>query len=98
MSAPKDSEVLQWVEGCRKGNRRAQHKLFRHFYPVMYLFAPTFLPESAPKPENSMSRAGVFGTIVSYGYSGERLGRHSHFIVELAYGPATTGFVRCVKD
>ncbi|MBR4347672.1 MAG: hypothetical protein IKP90_01835 [Fibrobacter sp.] len=69
-----------------------------YFYPVMYLFAPTFLPESAPKPEHSMSRAGVFGTIVSYGYSGERLGRHSHFIVELAYGPATTGFVRCVKD
>ena len=36
MSAPKDSEVLQWIEGCRKGNRRAQHKLFRHFYPAMY--------------------------------------------------------------
>ena len=69
-----------------------------YFYPVMYLFAPTFLPESAPKPEHSMSRAGVFGTIVSYSYSGERLGRHSHFIVEHAYGPATTGFVRCVKD
>ena len=69
-----------------------------YFYPMMYLFAPTFLPESALKPENSMSRAGVFGTIVSYGYSGERLGRHSHFIVEHAYGPATTGFVRCVKD
>ena len=69
-----------------------------YFYPMMYLFAPTFLPESALKPENSMSRAGVFGTIVSYSYSGERLGRHSHFIVELAYGPATTGFVRCVKD
>ena len=69
-----------------------------YFYPMMYLFAPTFLPENALKPENSMSRAGVFGTIVSYGYSGERLGRHSHFIVEHAYGPATTGFVRCVKD
>lgn len=69
-----------------------------YFYPMMYLFAPTFLPESALKPENIMSRAGVFGTIVSYGYSGERLGRHSHFIVEHAYGPATTGFVRCVKD
>lgn len=69
-----------------------------YFYPMMYLFAPTFLPESALKPENIMSRAGVFGTIVSYSYSGERLGRHSHFIVEHAYGPATTGFVRCVKD
>ena len=69
-----------------------------YFYPMMYLFAPTFLPESALKPENSMSRAGVFGTIVSYSYSGERLGSHSHFIVEHAYGPATTGFVRCVMD
>ena len=49
-----------------------------YFYPMMYLFAPTFLPESALKPENSMSRAGVFGTIVSYSYSGERLGSHSH--------------------
>ena len=69
-----------------------------YFYPMMYLFAPTFLPESAPKPENSMSRAGVFGTIVSYSYSGERLGSHSHVTIEHYYGPATTGFVRCVKN
>lgn len=69
-----------------------------YFYPMMYLFAPTFLPESALKPENSMSRAGVFGTIVSYSYSGERLGSHSHFVIEHYYGPATTGFVRCVMD
>ena len=69
-----------------------------YFYPMMYLFAPTFLPESALKPENSMSRAGVFGTIVSYSYSGERLGSHSHFVIEHYYGPATTGFVRCVKN
>jgi hypothetical protein len=68
------------------------------FYPMKYLFAPTFLPESALKPEDSMSRAGVFGTIVSYSYSGERLGSHSHFVIEHYYGPATTGFVRCVKD
>ena len=26
------SEVLQWVEDCRLGSTRAQHKLFRHFY------------------------------------------------------------------
>lgn len=69
-----------------------------YFYPMMYLFAPTFLPESALKPEDSMSRAGVFGTIVSYSYSGERLGSHSHFVIEHYYGPATTGFVRCVKN
>ena len=69
-----------------------------YFYPMMYLFAPTFLPESALKPENSMSRAGVFGTIVSYSYSGERLGSHSHVTIEHYYGPATTGFVRCVKN
>ena len=69
-----------------------------YFYPMMYLFAPTFLPENALKPENSMSRASVFGTIVSYSYSGERLGSHSHFVIEHYYGPATTGFVRCVMD
>ncbi|OWV00642.1 FISUMP domain-containing protein [Fibrobacter sp. UWR2] len=68
------------------------------FYPMKYLFAPTFLPESALKPEVSMSWAGVFGTIVSYSYSGERLGSHSHFVIEHYYGPATTGFVRCVMD
>ena len=26
------SEVLQWVHDCRKGNTRAQHKLFKYFY------------------------------------------------------------------
>jgi RNA polymerase sigma-70 factor (ECF subfamily) len=26
------SEVLQWVQDCRKGSTRAQHKLFKYFY------------------------------------------------------------------
>ena len=26
------SEVLQWVQDCRKGSVRAQHKLFKYFY------------------------------------------------------------------
>ncbi|MDD6186322.1 MAG: sigma-70 family RNA polymerase sigma factor [Bacteroidales bacterium] len=26
------SEVLQWVQDCRSGSTRAQHKLFRYFY------------------------------------------------------------------
>jgi len=27
---------MRWVEGCRKGNHRAQRKLFKHFYSPMY--------------------------------------------------------------
>ena len=26
------TEVLQWVQDCRKGSARAQHKLFKYFY------------------------------------------------------------------
>ena len=68
------------------------------FYAMQYLFAPTFLPESVIEPELSTSWAGVFGSIVGRQFAGERLGRHAHYVVEHFYGPATTGFVRCVKN
>ncbi len=30
------SEIASWVEGCRKGNHRAQQKLFKHFYEPVF--------------------------------------------------------------
>ena len=66
-------------------------------YGMNYLFAPTFLPESAPKPELSDSRSGVFGTIISNG-GVQRYNRHAHYKNGHIYGPASAGFVRCVKD
>lgn len=35
MSEREKAEVARWVEGCRSGSRRAQHKLFKHFYSPM---------------------------------------------------------------
>lgn len=28
--------MLRWVNDCRKGNRRAQYKMFKHFYSPMF--------------------------------------------------------------
>lgn len=32
----KNLELMNWLEGCRQGNRRAQHKLFKRYYGPMY--------------------------------------------------------------
>lgn len=32
----KNAEIAHWIADCKKGNHRAQHKLFKHFYADMY--------------------------------------------------------------
>jgi len=36
MSEHTNDRIARWLEGCREGNRRAQHKLFKHFYSPMF--------------------------------------------------------------
>lgn len=36
MSEHKKIEIERWVTDCRKGDRRAQYKLFKHFYSPMF--------------------------------------------------------------
>lgn len=36
MTEPQNAEIMSWVDGCLKGNHRAQRRLFKHFYSPMY--------------------------------------------------------------
>lgn len=36
MSERQNAMIMRWLEGCRKGDRRAQQQLFKHFYSPMF--------------------------------------------------------------
>ena len=64
-----------------------------------YLFAPTLLPENSRNPEYDYStNAKVFGSIMFPGMEVGSIMAPRYYTLRHAYGPATTGFVRCVKD
>ena len=64
-----------------------------------YLFAPTLLPENSRNPEYDYStNAKVFGSIMFPGMEVGSIMALRYYTLRHAYGPATTGFVRCVKD
>lgn len=71
MSERKNNELARWVEGCKEGSRRAQHKLFKHFYSPMLRLCTRYA-DSTDEAEDMLSEGfmKVFSNIGKYETSG----------------------------
>ena len=71
MSERKNDELARWVEGCKEGSRRAQHKLFKHFYSPMLRLCIRYA-DSTDEAEDMLSEGfmKVFSNIGKYETTG----------------------------
>lgn len=64
-------EVACWIADCKKGSRRAQHKLFKHFYASMYRVCMRYA-SSTDEADDMLSEGflKVFSNLDKYENSG----------------------------
>lgn len=67
MSERENAKIARWVEECRQGRTRAQHKLFRHFYAPMFSVCMRYA--GSPEEAEDMLNEGflkVFSNLDKY--------------------------------
>ena len=71
MSEHRNEELARWVEGCKEGSHRAQHKLFKHFYSPMLRLCMRYA-DSTDEAEDMLSEGfmKVFTNIGKYETTG----------------------------
>jgi RNA polymerase sigma factor (sigma-70 family) len=38
-------QIDEWIEGCRRDDRRSQESLYKHFYPALYRICQRYCPD-----------------------------------------------------
>lgn len=71
MSEHENVRIARWLEGCREGNRRAQQKLFKHFYSPMFRLCMRYA-DSTDEAEDMLSEGflKVFSNLDKYENTG----------------------------
>lgn len=71
MSEQENVRIVRWLEGCRKGNPRAQQKLFKHFYSPMLRLCMRYA-DSTDEAEDMLSEGflKVFSNLDKYENTG----------------------------